>query len=572
VEQKIFKKGTLAYLNTLLTSKAWQEFNKLKETKFFENTLSKPAADLLRDLPHSDVQGCDAFFVVDEVSLLDKIDRRLFPALRRILRLLQALPIWTFVLDTTSGLAALAPADEHDGSSRVIDGGLDRVNPFFALSMDVELHRRLQEPELKRKELQKCLSEYGTVAHMSLLGRPLWAIYRELDANKVRSVALVKLLGGRKIYDPNSKDHVFALLASRVCLAPCTRSTAANELSRTAVSFHLRLIASIDLKRGRTLTITPSEPLVSEAAAHCLYKNWPATIQAFTEQLLAPGLLDAGLGGELYSRMVFIMAKDATAEDAQAKAKPTRQKQYGLSYAQPAMLWDFILKLFGGLLHNLPSEFNTAFEGARVNFTHFISTDTQLSKPDNPELLHQLLYSHAALQLVGNQAYWDLMIPVYLGDPSKSFDTNRLTCLVVQIKNRDHRKSEFAINLDQYDLLSIGKNPILFLQLELGLSKPGLNHMVDDHVYAIRVTGKGRSTYKFLTKEVESALDSMLTELGPCFEGGKGEKEIVARYDRIRGHGWARFAKRSRHEESDRSAKVPARKKGKIRGSRGERK
>ena len=198
----------------------------------------------------------------------------------------------------------------------MIDGGLQRVNPFFALSADVELRRRLQDPKLRKEELQKSLSEYGTVAHMSLPGRPLWATYRGLSDNDVRWAARMKILGRRRAYDPNSKDHVLALLASRVCLVPCTTNTAANELPRTAVSSHLRLISSIDLKRGRTLTITPSDSLVSEAGAHCLFKNWAATIRVFTEQLLAPGLLDAGLGGELYSRVIFTMAKSATAENA----------------------------------------------------------------------------------------------------------------------------------------------------------------------------------------------------------------------------------------------------------------
>jgi hypothetical protein len=69
---------------------------------------------------------------------------------------------------------------------------------------------------------------------------------------------------------PNFKGHVFALLAYRVCLTPCIRNAVANELSTTAVSSHLRLISSINLQHGRTLTTTPSEPLVSEATAHYL--------------------------------------------------------------------------------------------------------------------------------------------------------------------------------------------------------------------------------------------------------------------------------------------------------------
>jgi hypothetical protein len=265
-------------------------------------------------LPETDVQGCKAFFVFDEVSLLNLFDPELFVALRRVLGLLKSLPIWALLLDTASSLELLAPADENDGSSRVMTGGLQRVQPFLALDMDLELRRCLQDPELKAKELRKPLSDYGTVAHMSRLGRPLWAIYRRFDNETVREYARMKILGGRQSFQPESKHHVFALLAVRVCLTPCIRNTEANQLSQVAVSLHLRLISSTDLRHGRTLTVTPSEPLVSEAAAFFLRGNWPAAIQVFTKYLLAPGLIDPGLSGEPFARILFIMAKDATAE------------------------------------------------------------------------------------------------------------------------------------------------------------------------------------------------------------------------------------------------------------------
>jgi hypothetical protein len=283
-----------------------------------------------------------------------------------------------------------------------VQGDLQRVDPFFSLSIDLEIHRRLQGPTLRETELQISPSEFATVKHMSLFGRPLWAVSRDLTYANVLSALKMKLLGGRERFDPQSKDHVFALLSSPVCLTPCIRTTEANELTKVAVSSHLRLISSIDLRRGQTLTITPSEPLVSEAAAHCLSGKWPSAIRVLTRELLSPGLLEPGLGGELLARILFIMAKDMAAEDSTAKMVAYE----GPPYSAPIMLWDFLKRLFGDSLDNLPSKFTMAFQDARVNLHHCVNTDRRLNgKRCETALLHKLLYSNAALQLVGNQPH-----------------------------------------------------------------------------------------------------------------------------------------------------------------------
>jgi hypothetical protein len=145
-----------------------------------------------------------------------------------------------------------------------------------------------------------------------------------------------------------------------------------------------------------------------------------------------------------------------------------------------------------------------------------------------------LLYSHAALQLSGNQPYWDLLIPVYLGDPSKPFDTTCLTCIVMKITPRDHWRSGFTGKWGNFDIVDNCKNPILFVQLEFELAKSGLDHEAHDHVYAMRVRGKMRKTYDFLTRTAQRALVSMFTELSPRPKGGSKEKDIVMQYGAVR--------------------------------------
>jgi len=75
-------------------------------------------------------------------------------------------------------------------------------------------------------------------------------------------------------------------------------------------------------------------------------------------------------------------------------------------------------------------------------------------------------------------------------------------------------------------MVSNGNNPILSLQLEFGVAKAGIDHLFENHIYAIRVTGKSRQTYNFLSTDEESAFGSMFTEPSPCIHGTLMEKAI----------------------------------------------
>jgi hypothetical protein len=110
---------------------------------------------------------------------------------------------------------------------------------------------------------------------------------------------------------------------------------------------------------------------------------------------------------------------------------------------------------------------------------------------------------------------WDLLIPVYLGDPLAPLYTTSLTSLVVQIKNQVGRKCVRDINMDSYNMVDNGNNQILSLQLEFGVAKPGMDYKFEDHIYASRVTRKGCQTYDPLSPDEESALVSIFPELSP---------------------------------------------------------
>lgn len=68
---------------------------------------------------------------------------------------------------------------------------------------------------------------------------------------------------------------MFAVLASHLCLDPCPNREESNLLAKEAVNSHLRVLSAIDTYLGGVRTVTPSEPVVADAAAWLLLQSKP---------------------------------------------------------------------------------------------------------------------------------------------------------------------------------------------------------------------------------------------------------------------------------------------------------
>ena len=188
--------------------------------------------------------------------------------------------------------------------------------PFVSFRLDIEDRKRMLEPESREKELSKPMAGFSEPSHMSMFGRPLWFTYGGPD--KLEEVAKWKLLGGRRHtkYDPDDKHHVLAVLSFRVALDVCLENPVSLPLVRTAVNSHLRVVVSMDQRTGVIHTATPSEPVLALAAMKLLCEgnnwgnNWTTSIKTLTQELLQLGLIAKGLKGELYARLVMILARD----------------------------------------------------------------------------------------------------------------------------------------------------------------------------------------------------------------------------------------------------------------------
>ena len=479
-----------------------------KEAEKLENTL-KGFPREAKGFP-SEAKGPLLVMVFDEASSLlklddsDKLDPGRYHALNRIISRLKKYSMWFFFLSTESQVGMLLPAKDaertgnfSDPSARIALRGhhsLERFPPFLGFQLDVEDRKRMLNPDSLMKELHKKMNEFAQAEHMAMFGRPLWFGYDPVEMNRL---AKLKLVGGKQEtqFDPKNVDHVFAALSFRLSLDVCLQNPRTYPLARTAVNSFMRVVISMDQETGAMDTITPSEPVVAKAAMEHLRKtgSWSHSIRTLTEELLDKGLIDKGLKGELYSRVILILARDCL--------------QLPMSPPQPQATFtvqQFLTALYDKDHHKSILRIPREILEARMNFNHFVPLGENLTPGATPELLHDLLRRSAALQLAHNQPTYDKLIPIYFGDPDEPFNVSYCGAILVQDKNKgdattpqflfketftevhqeitknDGRKSPYRDG--SYFTLDEKKYPVLLLLFDLGIIRTSTSTSADVQV------------------------------------------------------------------------------------------
>ena len=495
-------------------------------------------------------QGPFIFLAFDEAANLFKSDNDVrYAALRRVLRLLNEFPIWSLFLSTKSRIESLDPPAKVDPSARIRNQRLSTISPFVGIELDVEASRRLSHRDLCSKELEKPLSHFATADHMSMFGRPLWLVYARGSYESIQGMARYKLLCGQDVYKVSNKHHVFAATASRLCLDPCMNNEEATKLAREAVNSHLRVVVGIDSSSGWMTTVTPSEPIVVDAVAEILMTedNWRPTVYTLAQDLLSKGLIEKGLKGELFSRLLLILARDVLL----ANKDPAPE----FRFSQHFPLSQFLDALYG--VHDRSHIKNhheikrisssPTFASALMNFSHFTRTDQSLTRDTIRDLLHNLMRQQAALQLCPNQKHWDLLIPIYFGEPTAPFLPSDLSAVFVQVKNR-HRATRLDIKESDYGELfgasDASRNPVLCLYLDLE-STPTDRERVEvsqnegqPWVFGIYSRGAKSTMFSCLNKisGMEDACREFFRAVGP--RKAPEEEDICSHNLAFRYHGW----------------------------------
>ena len=496
------------------------------------------------------------FFCLDEIiNLIDEDDDQVYYAIRRVMRIIAHIPVWMFLLSTNSPLRHLLPPARLNRSDRIASGALERIAPFYAFPMDLEVTRVLSREF--QNEANKPLAHYATAHHLTMFGRPLWRAYRDYSCRDLRQFVTQKLLRSRS-YDTTDPQHVAAVLAARICLGRVINSRDAITFQEVAVSSHLRLVQEMDSQNGLLRTIVPPEPIISEAVAHLLTStgSWPQSIECLATKLLRPGIIDKGRSGELVTRLLLIMAHDKCAEELM-RLKGAHVPTF--DFAKPLSLLDFLRNLFTTSIYDSivtapVGRFGTTvgevFRGALLNFTHFVETEQFLDPGDLQELIHNLLFSGAALQLSPTQPLWDILIPLYCGQQDEQFDTTKVSALLIQVKNRK-QKSNLWLTPKDYEpffAASLWTQHVLVLLLDTGVTPTKVTQRVSytDQIIGFQVVGMGSEAYACVQATKVDRGDYML-EMDIAFKmlletvdsADDDIQQVIARYNlRYETHTW----------------------------------
>jgi hypothetical protein len=373
-------------------------------------------------------------------------------ALNRIISCLKAYRLWFFFLSTDSKIKMLVPPDSNvttgardpltDHSARaseesgVHDARLVRFPPFIFFCADIEVRRALRDPHTCARELRKSLAQVAQLPHLRNYGRPLWAGYA-LD--KLLQFAQLKLLGGKVLdYEPaHNEQQLFAVLSSRLALDVCAQNPRCMPLVEEAVGAYLRVVDGIDPSSGVMSTHAPSEPVLAQAAMDllCTGSKWADSVTRLAHYFVQRGFVEKGLKGELYARLLLIVAQDllykracGAAAAAGAAVADARTASYTLH--------EFLASLFGRDFGDYAGVMDAKLLQSRLNFTHFAVTDEPLTAEVLPELLPDLLRCRAALQLCFRQPYIDILIPAYQGSEDEELDPEKCVYVCFQIKNQ----------------------------------------------------------------------------------------------------------------------------------------
>lgn len=215
------------------------------------------------------------------------------------------------------------------------------------------------------------------------------------------NLGITKLLFAQDPSTQLDECQSFAVLSQRFGLPICIRHPDATEFSSSGVATHMSYCLWVSVDRVWMYAFYPSEPFLSHVAAVCLHTpTSTASIEASSPKLhkalgdmmkrVNSGIIDVGKSGELASRLILLLCKDALHMQLFDRPLLDLNKldsfEDDLTFCSPVSLLDYLHLLFGENIY--PSEAGMAnklkenFKNARINFSHWISMDVAIHPDD----------------------------------------------------------------------------------------------------------------------------------------------------------------------------------------------
>ncbi|KAN0102363.1 hypothetical protein V8E52_012017 [Russula decolorans] len=356
-------------------------------------------------------------------------DWNLFSELRRVLRQIIDLPIFSLFLSTAGRFDKFSPVIRYDpsaGSARAREPDNRPLDPISEISFD----------DIAYPASKGTITIHKVVAidWISHLGRPLFGSYWDnLPQNFKNEIAVMdyakqKLLNGPSELRNGNWAGSLACLSIRFALEFNMDGTA-RDVTFAQVERHMRLCIAATAGLENMITIPGSEPLLAEAAYELMKGTHTNAVRHLAGH---PDLncIDRGRRGELVAALLIMQAYDA----ARAKGKIWVSMVNFMEVLLPP-------SKFNNLLQSEPTSwpmdydhhttFGEIFEEYGMWFNHVI----KIERKEMISIVHlwKFVVRGAMILCATNQEGIDIVLPVF--HVKQNLGPDSVTAIIIQVKN-----------------------------------------------------------------------------------------------------------------------------------------
>ncbi|KAM6501265.1 hypothetical protein JOM56_004279 [Amanita muscaria] len=371
-----------------------------------------------------------------------------FSELRRALRAINELPIFSVFLSTSGKIQNITPRAELDGAGWVQKTNLVLLPPFTELGFDQMVGQISDDGD------DLTIEKVSTIKSMVHFGRPLFGSrYINGDAEVQKSIvyyAAEKLLGGvafphttERKKETLTSDAKLACMAVRLALEFNATTLTSQIRERTQVEKHMRVCLVMNPGFETAVTIAPSEPLLAEAAYLLMQDREAFDLpRALLDELERPGL-DKGDRGELICLVLLLIARDVAVQEKDSAAIGV------LFFMEKLLASRWSSKVFDSkparCCTNTENQrpFSEVFKTSTIYFNHFLKVHD--FRVINRDFLRQLIARGAAVLWADNQGAIDVLLPFLYLDNKLGRDN--VSGIFIQVKNDEKFSSTPDLSL-----------------------------------------------------------------------------------------------------------------------------
>jgi len=438
--------------------KPLEELCKVLENEPVSESLHEPARKRRKlDSESQEFKYPLAVLAFDEVHTLtelrDNASWSCFIEMRRAIRGLHKLPLFTLFLSTSGTLFGITPSPGRDLSTRMFLEG-EVMTPFCELGFDMFANRLDFNNPVK-------LSQVTSDEHLISYGRPLYVLHKcplcSTPANLYPRFPLINQKQDETIFtfaaqkllcssanlsrgtQPLSEAQMLACLAARIPIEFLSTAYASqvSDLEKEQVHSHMRVVLKVDRNLETLATTSPSEPVLSEAAYYVMAIQPQFSPPQVLQTILNGFAVNKGELGELIVALLFTMARDKAVGLPDDCARPCNNQRWCSLTGLLTSLFRTPFTTSKGWHFTAEgpnqTEFTLAdiFKDSKVYFNHFIEVHEHAVI--HVKYLVRLMARGAAVLCANGQHAVDGIIPFLLeGDEIRP---DNIGIIMFQVKN-----------------------------------------------------------------------------------------------------------------------------------------